>query len=154
MRRILLLVFTLIYTTLFSQEKVDLTYYLPQGIQYNSEIPTPKSVVGHEVGEWHITHDKLVQYMYALAEASDRITIENRGKTFEDRPLLLLKITSPKNHSNLKAIKTAHVNATKTDNTNIDRPIVVYQGFSIHGNEPSGSNAALAVAYYLAAAQS
>ncbi len=32
-------------------------------------------------------------------------------------------------------------------------PIVVYQGFSIHGNEPSGSNAALAVAYYLAAAQ-
>ena len=154
MRRILLLVFTLIYTTLFSQEKVDLTYYLPQGIQYNSEIPTPKNVVGHEVGEWHITHDKLVQYMYALAEASDRITIENRGKTFEDRPLLLLKITSPKNHSNLKTIKTAHVNATKTNNTNIDRPIVVYQGFSIHGNEPSGSNAALAVAYYLAAAQS
>ena len=32
-------------------------------------------------------------------------------------------------------------------------PIVVYQGFSIHGNEPSGSNAALAVAYHLAAAQ-
>ena len=32
-------------------------------------------------------------------------------------------------------------------------PVVVYQGFSIHGNEPSGSNAALAVAYYLAAAQ-
>ena len=32
-------------------------------------------------------------------------------------------------------------------------PIVVQQGFSIHGNEPSGSNAALAVAYYLAAAQ-
>ena len=32
-------------------------------------------------------------------------------------------------------------------------PVVVYQGFSIHGNEPSGSNAALAYAYYLAAAQ-
>jgi hypothetical protein len=32
-------------------------------------------------------------------------------------------------------------------------PVVVYQGFSIHGNEPSGANAGLAVAYYLAAAQ-
>jgi hypothetical protein len=32
-------------------------------------------------------------------------------------------------------------------------PIIVYQGFSIHGNEPSGSNAALLVVYYLAAAQ-
>ena len=32
-------------------------------------------------------------------------------------------------------------------------PIVVYVGHSIHGNEPSGSNAALVSAYYLAAAQ-
>jgi len=31
-------------------------------------------------------------------------------------------------------------------------PAVLYQGFSIHGNEPSGGNAALMVAYYLAAA--
>ncbi len=30
-------------------------------------------------------------------------------------------------------------------------PIVLYQGFSIHGNEPSGSNAAMLYAYYLAA---
>ena len=28
-----------------------------------------------------------------------------------------------------------------------------YQGYSIHGNEPSGANAALLVAYYLAAAE-
>jgi murein tripeptide amidase MpaA len=34
-----------------------------------------------------------------------------------------------------------------------NRPIVIYQGFSIHGNEPSGSNAALLIAYYLAAGQ-
>ena len=32
-------------------------------------------------------------------------------------------------------------------------PVVVYQGFSIHGNEPSGANAGLALAYYLAAAE-
>jgi len=32
-------------------------------------------------------------------------------------------------------------------------PVVIYQGNSIHGNEPSGGNGALATAYYLAAAQ-
>ena len=32
-----------------------------------------------------------------------------------------------------------------------DQPLVVYQGFSIHGNEPSGSNASLLMAYHLAA---
>ena len=57
-----------------------------------------------EVGSSHISHDRLVQYMYALAEASDRITIENRGRTFEGRPLILLTISSKKNHKNLQII--------------------------------------------------
>ncbi|WP_299670081.1 M14 family metallopeptidase [uncultured Polaribacter sp.] len=134
-------------------QKVDLSYYLPTDVSYNQNIPTPKSVLGHEVGEWHVTHDKLVEYMKVLAAASDRISIENRGKTFEDRPLLLLTITAPTNHQNLATIRKNHINATDTNSDVSNNPIVVYQGFSIHGNEPSGSNAALAVAYYLAAAE-
>jgi hypothetical protein len=153
MQRIALLLFVTT-TTLYSQSQTDLSYYLPQDVQYNQSIPTPQSVIGHEVGEWHITHDKLVQYMYALANASNRITIEDRGQTFEDRPLLLLTITAPENYKNIEAIQTSHIEATETDKANSEnRPIVVYQGFSIHGNEPSGSNAALLAAYYLAAAE-
>ncbi|MDC1327389.1 M14 family zinc carboxypeptidase [Ulvibacter sp.] len=137
-------------------EVIDLKYYLPQDLSYNQNIPTPKSIIGHEPGEWHVTHDKLTQYMYALANASDRISIENRGTTFEGRPLLLLKITSPKNHTRLENIRANHMSLTEGNSNSINTanmPIVVYQGFSIHGNEPSGSNAALAIAYYLAAAQ-
>jgi hypothetical protein len=153
MQRIALFLF-LATTTLFSQSQTNLSYYLPQDVEYNPSIPIPQSIIGHEVGEWHITHDKLVQYMYALANASNRITIEDRGETFEDRPLLLLTITSPENHKNISSIQSAHINATESNTTNEeDRPIVVYQGFSIHGNEPSGSNAALLAAYYLAAAE-
>jgi len=135
-------------------QKVDLSYYLPKDVTYNQNIPTPASIVGHEVGEWHITHDKLVEYMKALAASSDRISIENRGKTFEDRPLLLLTITAPENHKNIERIRKTHIAVTDNNTVAVsENPIVVYQGFSIHGNEPSGSNAALAVAYYLAAAQ-
>lgn len=153
MQRIVLLLF-LATTTLFSQSQTELSYYLPQDVQYNPSIPTPQSVIGHNVGKWHITHDKLAEYMKVLANASDRITIEDRGKTFEDRPLLLLTITSPENHKNLNAIQKAHIDATETNSANTEnRPIVVYQGFSIHGNEPSGSNASLLAAYYLAAAE-
>ncbi len=134
---------------------VGLDYYLPTDVSYNKNIPTPKSIVGHEVGEWHITHDKLVQYMYALANSSNRITIEDRGKTFEGRPLLLLTITTPTNHTNIEQIRKEHLSlADASFKININEmPAVIYQGFSIHGNEASGSNAALAVAYYLAAAQ-
>ncbi len=151
---ILLLSFPII--SIAQEYTVDLSYYLPKDVTYNPAIPTPKSVIGHEVGEWHVTHDKLAQYMLELAEASDRISIENRGSTFEGRPLLLLTITSPSNHSNIESIRTRHVALTREGSASLDTstmPAVVYQGFSIHGNEPSGSNAGLAVAYYLAAAQ-
>ena len=36
-----------------AQAQVTLEYYLPDGIKYDSKIPTPKSVLGFEVGEWH-----------------------------------------------------------------------------------------------------
>ena len=151
MKKIVFFLFLVCFT--MSAQKVDLSYYLPNE-RYNSEIPTPKEIIGHEVGEWHVTHDKLVMYMRALAKASERITIEERGKTYEDRPLLLLTITSPNNHKNLEEIRKKHIDATNDTSVSTDNPVVVYQGFSIHGNEPSGSNAALAVAYYLAASVS
>lgn len=151
----LLLLFPIV-TLIAQNANLDLTYYLPTDVSYNPNIPTPKSILGHEVGEWHVTHDKLVYYMQTLANASERITLENRGETFEGRPLLLLTITSPKNHANLATIKSQHFSLTEAGSNSLNTatmPIVVYQGFSIHGNEPSGSNAALAVAYYLAAAE-
>ncbi len=149
----LLLLFLLLPLVVAAQ-KIDLSYYLPQNVSYNSKIPTPKSILGFEVGERHVSHDKLVEYMKILAKSSDRITLESRGATFEGRPLLLLTITSAKNHQNIDKIRKNHLKATNDASVNVtNAPIIVYQGFSIHGNEPSGANAGLAVAYYLAAAQ-
>ncbi|PIQ19556.1 MAG: zinc carboxypeptidase [Flavobacteriaceae bacterium CG18_big_fil_WC_8_21_14_2_50_34_36] len=155
-KNIFLLLLISSFFCIAQNKPLDLSYYLPQDVSYNKHIPTPKSVIGHEVGEWHITHDKLVQYMQALANSSNRITIENRGVTIEGRPLILLTITSPKNHENIENIRLKHLSLSDADGAGLDlsnMPIVINQGFSIHGNEPSGSNAALAVAYYLAAAQ-
>ena len=137
--------------------QIDLSYYLPPGITYDPNIPTPESIIGHEVGEWHVTHDKLVYYMRAIAAASDRITIEETGTTHEGRPQLLLTVTSPANQANINKIRTDHVWLTypnESDKLDIKKmPVVLYMGFSIHGNEPSGVNASLAVIYYMAAAQ-
>lgn len=147
--------FLLNLTSVWAQP--DLSYYLPEGVKYNPAIPTPKSVVGHEVGEWHITHDRLVTYMRALDAASDRISLEVTGYTHEARPLLLLTITAPKNHQNIEAIRAQHVQlADPAKSASLDvknMPIVFYQGYSIHGNEASGVNASLLMAYHYAAAQ-
>ncbi|MGV6828580.1 MAG: M14 family zinc carboxypeptidase [Flavobacteriales bacterium] len=157
MKQVLLSLILLLSLSSYSQDfHLTLKDYLPKNSTYNATIPTPKSIVGHEIGDWHISHDKLVQYMYAVAQASNRITIENRGTTFEGRPLILLTITSEKNHKNLNEIKKQHLALTENNTENLNTatmPTVVYKGFSIHGNEPSGSNASLLLAYYLAAAQ-
>ena len=152
------IVLTFLFLTIsfsINSQELDLNYYVPSDQNYNDKIPTPKEIIGHQVGEWHVTHDKLVEYMKVLANSSDRITLEDRGKTFEGRPLLLLTITSPNNHSRIDDIRQRHIDGTNDSSLDVTNdPIVVYQGFSIHGNEPSGSNAALAVAYYLAASTS
>ena len=75
MRSLLLALTFLLVQNVISHEKIQLDYYLSQDISYDTDIPTPKQVISHEVGEWHVTHDKLLFYMQALAKASNRITI-------------------------------------------------------------------------------
>ena len=141
--------------TIFGQ--ISLDYYLDKNHQYDESIPTPEQVLGYQVGQWHISHDQLVYYMRTLAEKSNRIHIETRGKTYEDRPVILLTITSEKNHQNLENIRQKHHTLTTKQGSDLDvdnMPVVVYQGFSIHGNESSGANASVLAAYHLAASQS
>jgi hypothetical protein len=137
---------------------VNLSYYLPAHVQYDAAVPVPKKIIGHEVGEWHVTHDKLVMYMKALAQASpSRVAIQVTGTTYEGREQLLLTITSPANHARLESIRQQHLqllNASGSAGINTENmPAVVVMGYSIHGNESSGSNAALLAAYHLAAAK-
>ena len=140
-----------------AQAQPDLGYYLPPGVQYNPAIPTPAKLLGFEVGEWHASHDQVVAYMKAMDAASDRITLQQTGLTHEARPLLLLTITSPKNHGNIESIRQQHLQlgdanrASQLDTKTM--PAVFYLGCSIHGNEASGVNAGLLMVYHLAAAQ-
>ena len=141
---------------LFAQGQ-PLSYYLPEQ-SYDNSIPTPKSVLGYDVGEWHVSHDQMTYYMRALAAASDRIEIQEYARSHEGRPLVVLTISSRKNLNQIDDIQKQHQllsdpdQSHKVDISNL--PSVVLQGYSVHGNEASGGNAALLVAYHLAASQS
>lgn len=157
MRKHLLFILFLIPVIVSAQPQIDMSYYMPEGSKFDPAIPTPQSVIGHEVGEWHVSHDKLVNYMYALDRASDRVTLEVTGHTYEGRQLLILTITSPKNQQNIENIRQQHLQLSDpAKSASLDvktMPVVFYLGCSIHGNEPSGANAGLLAAYYLTAAQ-
>ncbi|HMQ50220.1 MAG TPA: M14 family metallopeptidase [Saprospiraceae bacterium] len=141
---------------LFAQ-KQTLNYYLPE-ITYDAAIPTPEAWLGYQIGEWHLSHDQLLGYVRHVAALSDRMTITEYARTYENRPLVYLTITSTANHQNLENIRQQHLNLCDPDFKGElpldDMPVVLYQGFSIHGNEPSGANAVPLLVYYLAAGQS
>lgn len=154
MKKLLFLLLLMPGLAAFAQ--FDLEYYLGQKVKYNSAIPEPARILGHEVGEYHITWDKVVRYMEVLAEKSDRVKIETIGYTHELRPMVQIIITAPENHKKLDKIRVDHlesINPNANKNLVRDKFLIVQLDYSVHGNEPSGVNAAPVVAYYLAASQ-
>jgi hypothetical protein len=154
--RSILLLFTLISLNITAQTNLD--YYFGTDISFDPKVSKPAEVLDFEIGEKHVSHDQLVKYMHIVAEQSDRIKIERYGWTYEHRPLLLLTISSPDNLSDIERIREDHLKlsdpAYSGDMNISNMPSVIWLGYSVHGNEPSGLNASLLVAYYLAAAES
>ena len=120
--------------------------YLPADTEPDPAIPTPESVLGWDVGDWHVSHDQLLKYMQSLADASPRVSLKVIGHTYEQRPLLQLRISSPENQGRLDSLRQTHLEG--------GGPLVVWLGYSVHGNEASGSNTSLLTAYYLASSRS
>lgn len=137
----------------FSQEKLN--YFLPTDVIYNKNIPTPEEFFGHLIGEWHLTHDQVLFYMKEIARISNRAVIQEYARSYENRPLVHLIITSEDNHKNLDELKALHFKHTNP-NENFDKsgvPLVINLGYGVHGNESSATNASVLTAYYLASAQ-
>lgn len=130
--------------------QTQLGYYLPAGTTYSTDIPKPQDVFGFVPGDRHLHHHEILAYAKAVAAASDRVTLESTGRTHGGRELVLLTITSPANHSDLEAIRTRHL---KMEAPTESTPVILWMGYSVHGNEPSGANAAPLLLYHLAAAQ-
>jgi len=141
------LVFALALWVTSAVEARSAKEYLGGAFGFDPTVPTPESVLGYELGDWHARPDQLVRYAEAVAAASARVSLDVTGYTHEQRPLVLLHITAPENQPKLESLRAQHLADSNKG------PLVLYMGYSIHGNEPSGSNASLLYLYYLAASQ-
>ncbi len=128
--------------------------YLPKGIKLNAEIPLPSKYLGFEIGQRHVRHDQLINYFHQLAQQSNRMKLTDMGNTAQHRQQLLVTISSPENLKNLKGILTKRDLLIQSEyKKSSPEPLVIWLGYSAHGDEISGANAAMIVAYYLAASE-
>lgn len=137
----------------FDGLKAQNAYFFSKTDKFNTNIPTPEQFLGYAVGTHHTRYDMMIAYLKELDRLSDRFTTEYIGKSHENRPQILVTITSPANHGRLEEIRKAHL-ARAAQNTGDEMPMVMHLGYNVHGNEPSGGEAALLTAYYLAASES
>lgn len=153
-----LLIVLFLFAPFTSSHAVSVKNYLPSQAIFDPKIPLPKQTLGFEIGQRHVRHDQLKQYFNTLANSSNRIKITTIGKTAQLREQFLVTISSEKNLANLDNILAKrHIDQKKSKSDNKkqseEEPLVLWLGYSVHGDEISGANAAMVVAYYLAASQ-
>ncbi|HMJ69351.1 MAG TPA: M14 family metallopeptidase [Cyclobacteriaceae bacterium] len=150
MRKFLALL-VLVAPTLFAQNQ----YFFPAGANFDPTVPSPEQFLGYPVGDWHTRHDRIVEYFRELAKVSPKAHFQIIGYTNEQRPQVVLTVTSPENYAKLEDIRREHLKLAQPSqqvNTS-SMPVIITHGYNVHGNEPSSAEAAMLTAYYLVAAQ-
>jgi hypothetical protein len=129
------------------------------GGAYDPAVPTPRSVLGYDIGARFTPHAMVARYLARLAETSKRIRLDTVAYTFEGREVFLVIATSEANQARLDAIRADAARLADPRGASpaelaavvARMPAVVWLGYTVHGNEASGVEAGLAIAYQLAA---
>ena len=122
-------------------------------------IPTPDSVLGFGLGDRAARHSQVLEYFRLLDQVSPRVELFHMGVTYEGRELVYAAISSPERIARLTDIQRdlqslgdpRTLKPSQLDQLVARTPACVWLGYSIHGDEISGVDAALGVAYRLAA---
>lgn len=142
----ILLLLALVYGSVLAQQPA------------NQAIPSPKQVLGYELGDKYTSHAGIERYLFALRDAAkDRMQIFSYGETYEGRKLYLAVVSSPDNLSRLEEIRSdirrladpRTITAGESERIIQSSPALVWLSYGVHGNEASSSEAALNVLYQL-----
>lgn len=127
------------------------------GATYDPKVAVPETLFGAPLGSRIASHGEVLAMLRAIADTSDRARMVPYGQTYEGRPLMVCMLTSPANHARLGEIQ-AGARALWDPRGGDDlgaiiqhQPAIAWMGYGIHGDETSATEAAVPVAYHLAA---
>ena len=126
---------------------------------YADAISDPETFLGFEAGQRVATPAQISAAIAAWQGQSDRLKVIEYARTHEGRPLFAVFISSAENLSRLDDIRGQITRLSDARNLSDSEanviikslPAVAWMAYSIHGNETSGADAALASIYHLIA---
>lgn len=131
------------------------------GAAHDPAVTAPAECLGFEVGERAAMPAEIERCLAAWESDSPRVKRVQYATTHEGRPLYYMVIARPERIQRLGEIRAERGRLADPEGLS-DRdarslleemPAVAWLGYSIHGDETSGADAALAVIHHLAAGQ-
>jgi hypothetical protein len=126
----------------------------------DAAVPSPESVLGFRPGADRQLADwtQIVDYFRRLDAASDRVRVQEIGRTTEDRPFLVAVITSEANMQRLEEIRRANLrladprglSAEEAERLIARGKTIVAINHGIHSDEVAATQTAMETAYELA----
>jgi hypothetical protein len=130
--------------------------------QYRQGIPTPEDVLGYPLGSWHTTYGRMENFLRELARtAADRVRVIDYGRSVEHQVMHLVVIASESRIQTLDALQEGLqrlADARSTDGATAatlaaELPVVVWLNAANDGNETAAFEAAMQIAYQVAAGE-
>ncbi len=129
---------------------------------YDPKIPAIRAVLGYDHGDEITSPENVATYLKALHEAApERTRLVEYARSYEGRPLWIFVIGTPERLAALDTVKAGlrrladprGLAPAERDRLIGGLPVCVWLMHGVHGNEISSSDAALAEAYHVLAAQ-
>lgn len=118
-----------------------------------AQLKSPGEFLGYSLGTRYTPHWKIVAYFQHVADQlPNMMQLQRYGETNEGRPLLLAFVSSPGNMQNLESVRQRNIELTQNAATRSSYdgyPVIVWLSYNVHGNETSGSEAAMKTLYAL-----
>lgn len=130
--------------------KVNLLVLLFAPFLAVAQVLRPGEFLGYEVGDRFTRHYRVVDYYRHVATFSDRVVIEEYGRTYEDRPLVLAFVSTEENIGRLEQIRMDNLRrAGLLEGSPATRVNIVWLSYGVHGNESSSTEASMVTLYEL-----
>ena len=117
-----------------------------------TKLLAPGEFLPYQVGAEFTPHHLLVNYFeHCGAARPNQVKVMRMGETWEHRPQLLVAVSSPENMARIEDIRLNNLRRTGFERgaATTEDITFVWLGFSVHGNEPAGSEASMLVIHDL-----
>ncbi|MBK8554379.1 MAG: hypothetical protein IPL65_00775 [Lewinellaceae bacterium] len=117
-------------------------------------LQSPNDFLPYKLGDKFTPHYLLTGYFeYLAAQCPQTMKLQRYGATNEDRPLQIAIFSSPENLARLEQIRLNNLRLAGLEPGAVSgnsAVAIVWLSMSVHGNEPSGSECSMELAYRLA----